>query len=184
MPYVLDEANMTAAVVSSPPPPPEIFPIPYKNVSNKMNFFVNSSIQSYRDAYMLEQYISKDKIEKIKMGEFIDKLMLENPEQVINLETHKNSTVMDLPKDKYKIMNVTNKEKSESLFNLATSAKLGPLRSSFCSVIFLVLMGVTYNHSMQYPVIGGLPANNVLKYTMYTLSQYCTWYYHVIGPPG
>ena len=51
-------------------------------------------------------------IEKIQIGKFIDRLMKENKDKVMELENHKNSTVLDLPKDKYKIVNVSGKEKT------------------------------------------------------------------------
>jgi DNA-directed RNA polymerase beta' subunit len=51
-------------------------------------------------------------IKKTKMGEFIDTLMKHNPSSVIDVPNHKNSTVMDLPTNRYKIVNVSNKEKT------------------------------------------------------------------------
>jgi DNA-directed RNA polymerase beta' subunit len=54
----------------------------------------------------------QETIEKIKIGEFIDRLMKENADKVIELPEYKNSTVLDIPKDKYKIINVSSKEKT------------------------------------------------------------------------
>lgn len=54
LPYV----NKTPArVISLPPPPPEVSVIPYKNVSNKIKFFLTDSAFTYRDypIYMVEQ---------------------------------------------------------------------------------------------------------------------------------
>jgi hypothetical protein len=46
-----------ARVISSPPPPPEVSIIPYKNVANRIKFFLTDSSFTYRDypIYMTEQ---------------------------------------------------------------------------------------------------------------------------------
>ncbi len=46
LPYI-DKTNVR--VVSSPPPPPDVLPIPYKNVSDKIKFFLTDSSFTYRD---------------------------------------------------------------------------------------------------------------------------------------
>lgn len=72
LPYI----NKTSVkVISSPPPPPEITIIPYKNVKNKIKFFISDSFFTYRDypIYMSEsdtaQYDSLKENEKIKYSD-------------------------------------------------------------------------------------------------------------------
>jgi len=56
LPYV---NQVSTKVVSSPPPPPDVYPIPFKNVKDKIKFFINDSYFTYRDypikIYELEQ---------------------------------------------------------------------------------------------------------------------------------
>lgn len=48
IPYVIPETKFVN-VVSYPPPPPDVLPVPYKNVSNRIKFFLNDSFFTYRD---------------------------------------------------------------------------------------------------------------------------------------
>ena len=50
-------------------------------------------------------------INKIQIGKFIDDLMKENKDKVVELKEHKNSTVLDL-ENRYKIVNVSGKGKT------------------------------------------------------------------------
>jgi hypothetical protein len=64
LPYV---NQSSAKVVSSPPPPPDVYPIPFKNVKNKIKFFVNDSFFTYRD-YPIKIY-EQEKAEYDKLLE-------------------------------------------------------------------------------------------------------------------
>jgi DNA-directed RNA polymerase subunit A" len=54
---------------------------------------------------------NENTIKKIQIGKFIDELMEENKNKVVELKQHKNSTVLDLD-SRYKIVNVSSKEKT------------------------------------------------------------------------
>lgn len=54
IPYVIKDETLPIKTIGPPPPPPEVVVIPYKNVDNRIKFFVNPSQQTYRDEYKIQ----------------------------------------------------------------------------------------------------------------------------------
>jgi len=62
LPYV---EKTTTKAVSAPPPPPDVVPVPFKNVKNKIKFFVNDSFFTYRDYPIQVLNTDKEKYDKL-----------------------------------------------------------------------------------------------------------------------
>lgn len=62
LPYV---NKTTIKAVSAPPPPPDVLPVPFKNVKNKIKFFINDSFFTYRDYPIQILDTDKEKYDKL-----------------------------------------------------------------------------------------------------------------------